>query len=190
MEVGQGILFSRKYLQSVGGGGGKGAAVPRWHSARCVYVQSPQPLRSFRVTNELDVGVNGLRGWALRPGFAASKCWSQDSNPDLQVSKSAPLCTSPRDHAPKFRFLWGQRQIWLAEFLLASAAMCHETDLSLTLPTGPRAPEERCPGWFVSWDMWWHPFPQGCEHWISWIHSAYVKLSNSPIRNILSQQNM
>lgn len=62
MKVGQGILFSRKYLQSVGGGGGKGVAVPRWHFARCVCVQSPQPPCSFRVTNELDVGVNGLRG--------------------------------------------------------------------------------------------------------------------------------
>lgn len=66
MEMGQRFLFSRKYLQSAGGWrGGWGSRegrepLPGRVSAfcrMCVCVQSPQLLRSFHVTNELDVGV-------------------------------------------------------------------------------------------------------------------------------------
>ena len=63
MDYGSGsedFILQKVSAKHWGQGGGKGAPVTCRHFAGRVYVQSPQPLGSFPVTNELDVRVRRL----------------------------------------------------------------------------------------------------------------------------------
>lgn len=104
MEVGHGILFSRA------------SRTERWKSEKgCLvveYIQTSQPV--CRLCVILDTSYESKptqRLHTLPTFFTARKCWSQDSNSSLPVSKSCVLeplhgAVSSKDNFRPFHFLW------------------------------------------------------------------------------------